>query len=181
MDVILTTGGVVDGVDLPREVPLDFVQQHAHRAAVIVDDHEVGLAVPVHIPNCHRTGSVPVAKVCWFWKVPLPLPSSTLTVLLLSLATTRSSLPSPFTSTNATDYGSAPVANVCWFWKVPLPLPNSKLTGVAVDVGDAEVELAVPVHVAQRHRNRARAGGESLLVLEGAIARCPTARSPCRL
>ena len=39
------------------------------------------------------------------WKVPLPLPSSTLTLSLPSLATARSGLPSPLKSPTATDDG----------------------------------------------------------------------------
>ena len=43
------------------------------------------------------------------WKVPSPLPSRTETLLPLPLlATTKSSLPSPFTSPMATDWGLKP-------------------------------------------------------------------------
>ena len=53
-----------------------------------------------------------MAKVCWPWKAPVPLPSSTLTLAELKFAVIMSSLPSPFTSPKVTEAGLDPVANV---------------------------------------------------------------------
>ena len=55
-------------------------QQHAHVAADVVGDDEVGLAVAVDVRHRHGRGFEPAAKVSGAWKVPSPLPSSTLTV-----------------------------------------------------------------------------------------------------
>ena len=77
---------------LGLEGAVAVAQQHAYRVTVSIGHDEVGFAVAVHIANRHRIGTLPVAKVCWAWKVPLPLPSSTLTVLLFGLATTRSGI-----------------------------------------------------------------------------------------
>src|SRR5262249_59325318 len=80
---------------------------------------------------CMRSGAeaegrgVASGEVRALWKEPLPLPSSTLTLSLKELATTRSGLPSPLTSATATEYGPEPTAKFWAFWKVPLPLPKS--------------------------------------------------------
>ena len=79
-------------------------------------------------PIATKPGLVPAAKVNWLWKVPLPLPRSTLTLLSVALVTARSVLPSPLISPAATEIGPAPVATVVGLWKVPLPLPSKMLT-----------------------------------------------------
>src|SRR5207245_5055437 len=67
-------------------------------------------------------------------KVPSPLPSSTPTepsqlLSAHSLATSRSRLPSPFTSATATDTGNIPPEPYTTAgWKVPSPLPNNTPT-----------------------------------------------------
>ena len=85
------------------------------------------LPSPFTSPSVTENGPVPVAKVCRAWKVPSPLPKSTLALAEPPFAVMRSSLPSPFTSPSVTERGFTPVAKVCWFWKVPLPLPKSTL------------------------------------------------------
>ena len=70
---------------------------------------------------------VPVPKLDADWKVPLPLPNSTLALLEPRFDVTISSLPSPFTSPSVTLYGSIPVPKLDADWKVPLPLPRSTL------------------------------------------------------
>ena len=49
-----------------------------------------------------------MAKVCCDWNVPLPLPSRTLTLLLLKLATTRSGMPFGVKSAAATANSELP-------------------------------------------------------------------------
>ena len=121
-------GRRVDSVDLAGAVAIAAAQQHAQRVAVEIGHGDIGSAVAVDVAHRQGNGLAPTAKVCWVWKVPLPLPSSTLTVSLPLLATTMSGLPSPLTSATATENGLEPVAKVCWVWKVPLPLPSSTLT-----------------------------------------------------
>src|SRR5713101_3632361 len=53
---------------------------------------------------------------------------STATVLALWLATSKSSLPSPFTSPTTTENASPPEPYVTAVWKVPSPLPRSPAT-----------------------------------------------------
>ena len=93
------------------------------------------------------------------WKVPSPLPSSTLTSLPAWLAVARSSLPSLLKSPTARDSGPVPVAEVRAGWNVPSPLPSSTLTVLLVDVGHGQVELAVVVEVGRHHGLRVRADG----------------------
>ena len=69
-----------------------------------------GLPSPLTSATATESGSTPVAKVCWAAKEAVVAPgavvfSSTLTLLLPALATTRSGLPSPLTSATATETG----------------------------------------------------------------------------
>src|SRR5207245_10984056 len=57
-------------------------------------------------------------------KVPLPLPSSTVTVPELRLATARSRMPSPLTSPATTNSGFVPTPKTWTARQVPLPLPT---------------------------------------------------------
>src|SRR6266702_1857452 len=65
------------------------------------------------------------AKVCGAWKVPSPLPSNTERVFSFTLATARSSLPSPLKSPTVTPAGPLPTVKLGAGMKVPLPLPSS--------------------------------------------------------
>ena len=67
------------------------------------------LPSPFTSPSVTDCGLAPVAKVCWAWKVPLPLPKSTLALSDLKFAVMMSSLPSPFTSPSVTENGVVPV------------------------------------------------------------------------
>ena len=64
---------------------------------------------PFTSPKVTGRGPEPVRKVCWAWKVPSPLPKSTLTLLEPILAVMISNLPSPFTSPKVTERGVDPV------------------------------------------------------------------------
>src|SRR5947209_12344761 len=61
---------------------------------------------------------------------PPPVPSSTLTLLLDTLAATMSGRPSPLMSAMATDFGRAPTAygDPGAALNAPVPFPNSTLT-----------------------------------------------------
>ncbi len=89
------------------------------------------LPSPLTSPTATDHGAVPVAKSVLAPKPPVPLPSSTLTVLSLTFDVARSSLPSPLTSPTATWYGLAPVAKSVLAPKPPVPLPSSTLTVLA--------------------------------------------------
>ena len=82
-------------------------------------------------PIATDKGRRPVAKSWRVWKVPSPLPSSTLTVLEEKFATARSGVPSPLRSPIATEKGLMPVAK---FWFCPKKSPGSHWAwaGVAV-------------------------------------------------
>ena len=67
------------------------------------------LTVAVNVRHATEFTKLSVAILTAAWKVPLPLPSSTLTVSLLRLGTIRSSLPSPLTSATTTERGFEPV------------------------------------------------------------------------
>ena len=116
---------------------------------------------------------MPVAKVCWAWKVPLPLPSSTLTRVAadvgddqVGLAVAVDVAPRPRRP------DSMPAAKVCWALEGAVAVAQQHAHGVAAVVGDDQVGLAVAVHVRPRRRsNGCRAGGEGLPGdLEGAVA-----------
>ena len=69
-----------------------------------------GLPSPFTSAAVTENGALPVAKVCWAAKEGVVAPgavvfSSTDTVFELSFATTRSGLPSPFTSAAVTESG----------------------------------------------------------------------------
>src|SRR5271166_6300927 len=83
---------------------------------------------PLKSATATDEGPLPVAYVCWFWKVPSPLPKSTLTVLSPLFVTARSAKPSPLKSPTAMPSGVLPTAYVCCGWKVPSPSPKSTLT-----------------------------------------------------
>src|SRR5262249_7878868 len=53
---------------------------------------------PLKSPTATDRGPCPAGKLRAVWKLPSPLPRSTLTLSLPKLATTRSSRPSPLTS-----------------------------------------------------------------------------------
>src|SRR5207245_6720236 len=57
-------------------------------------------------------------------KVPSPLPSNTVTVPELRLATARSRMPSPLTSPATTNSGFVPTPKTWTARQVPLPLPT---------------------------------------------------------
>src|SRR5260370_64570 len=87
------------------------------------------LPSPLTHPNATELGSATVGKVCWGLNNAVGAPGvvvfrSTDTVLSLKLATTRSGLPSPLTSNNATDSGSVPVATFCWGAKDAVGAPG---------------------------------------------------------
>ena len=108
--------------------------------------------------------SLPVAKVCCGWKVPLPLPSSTLTVLLDKSWRRRGrALPSPLTSPDVTQIGSVPVAKVLCGLKGAVAVAEQDAHAIVGAVGDGEVELAVAVEVGHGERKRRGAGRECLL------------------
>src|SRR5213083_2893974 len=70
----------------------------------------------------------PVAKSVFAAKLPVPVPSRTEIVLEPKLATTRSSMPSSFTSPIATDRGPAPTGKSVFSPRVPSPTPSSTET-----------------------------------------------------
>ena len=73
-----------DGVgDLRLEGAVAVAQEHADGVGAGIGDGEVGLAVAVEVAQAiDRSGPVPRScRLTAGWKVPSPLPSSTLTVL----------------------------------------------------------------------------------------------------
>ena len=50
---------------LGLEGPVAVAQQHAYRITAVIGHDDVGFAVAVQIANRHRSGPLPVAKVCW--------------------------------------------------------------------------------------------------------------------
>ena len=116
---------------LGLEGAVAVAQQHAHRVVEGVGGDEVGDAVAVDVRHRHRErlpaggeGLLRRLRRC-----RRPLPSSTLTVSLAELATTRSGLPSPLRSATATRIGLGPDRRrPPAAAKVPSPLPSSTLT-----------------------------------------------------
>src|SRR5271165_2792050 len=87
-----------------------------------------GLPSRLKYPTATKLGLAPTPKGPAAWKVPSPLPSSTLTLALPLFATATSSLPSPLKSPTATELGLWPAPGFVAAWKVPSPLPSSTLT-----------------------------------------------------
>src|SRR5260370_1404461 len=80
-----------------------------------------GLPSPLTTPNATAKGADPVVMTWWVAKDNVDAPGVVVVIssdTLASppkLATTRSGLPSPLTSPNATEIGTVPpVAKVCW-------------------------------------------------------------------
>ena len=136
---------------LGLEGAVAVAQEHAHGVVAVVGGDDVGLAVAVDVGHGHGVGSLPVAKVAWLWKVPSPLPRSTLTLLPLALATTMSGLPSPLTSATATERGCVPVAIGGLWLEGAVAVAQEHAHAVARLVGDDHVGLAVAVDVGHRH------------------------------
>ena len=101
-----TPRGVAAGREgfLRLERAVAVAQQHAHRVVAPVGGDDVGDAVAGQVGHRHASrGRSRRGRPSAGSKVPLPLPSSTLTLLSTALATTRSGLPSPFKSTTLTE------------------------------------------------------------------------------
>ena len=111
-----------------------------------------------------------MANVCWAWKVPLPLPNSTLTVLPRFIGHDDVGFAVAIHIAHHHRNGFNPQAIVCWVWNVPLPLPSSTLTVLLPAIGDDDVGFAVAGQIAPPQQNWRKASGEGVLRLEGAVA-----------
>ena len=84
---------------------------------------------PLTSATATESGCVPAAKVCCGWKVPSPLPSSTLTrYCCRDVGDDEVGLAVAVDVRHRHEYGQVPVAKFWRGWKVPLPLPSSTLT-----------------------------------------------------
>ena len=106
---------------------------------------------PLMSPTATENGFVPTGKLLMTSKVPSPLPSSTLTLLLPKLAVTMSGLPSPLTSPTATEAGAVPAVKLVAAPKVPSPLPSSTLTLLLPALATTRSGLPSPLTSADRH------------------------------
>ena len=68
---------------LRRECPVAVAQQHGHRIVAPLVTARSGMPSPLKSPTATNSGAVPTVSVDFVVKVPSPLPSNTVTVLLL--------------------------------------------------------------------------------------------------
>jgi len=152
-------------------------QQHAHLTTKVgAGDNQVKHAIAVDVRHHHGSGDplLPASKSCAGWKVPLPLPSSTLNVPLL-----------PLLGMSATNEVRAAIAIDVRYCDGVRPCASVEVLGrlegaVAVNqqqahrfapgVGDNEVRPAIAIDVGHHHRDRQHIGVEVLSGLEGAVA-----------
>src|SRR5438552_17784388 len=113
---------------VPVEYDAEHVAPQLIRGGV---SEEVTVPWPVPARTTERVARVPG------WKVPSPLPNSTVTVPELRLATARSRMPSPSKSPTTTDSGSVPPAGNATACTNPPPPPTSTTPAAAPPLATA--------------------------------------------
>ncbi len=106
------------------------IQQHRDGVGTTVGAGQVGLAIAIEIAHRHSKRPAARAKGLLGGKRGAAAPgavvfNSTETVLELTLALARSSLPSPLKSPTATDRGPSPVPKACWGAKAGAAAPGA--------------------------------------------------------
>ena len=102
--------------------------------------------------------------------VVVPLARSTLTLLVVWLAVTKSLTPSPFKSAATTDVRPVSGAKGLLGLERPVAVAEEDARGVAVAVRGNQVTLAVAVEVAHSNRHGHVSGAEGLLGLKRPVA-----------